>query len=269
MASGYKSTHPMTEELLRIIGIPDDAVSQGWGTAKASAGFHAPEGKASGRKFSSCFDLRWGHLDRAKRDKLTAAGVCVFPRDWPGNKHHHCIHVGLVGDNGKCTLLPGPRQQIIDYTVGRSGLAGHGPWQGKWCPKTSERSAIRENYAAWVPDIATRVFLPNGVWITTYAFLEGPKTKRTVTCEARALVEALGGRILEGSQGWLKVRLADGRCIDIDGGELRGWYVAGEFLRAPVRPIAEAMGYGVTFGWSDGKASCAVHLTAPEVQDGE
>lgn len=261
MASGYKSTHPMTEELLKTLGIPDSAVSQGWGSAKASAGFHQPEGKAGGRKYSSCFDLRWNSLTETTRDRLTVGGVCVFPRDWAGNQHHHCVHVGLRDDKGQCKLLPGPRQQIIDYTIGRSGLAGHGPWQGKWRPDAIERAAIQEAYAAWVPDIVTRVYLPNGKSPTVYAFLEGTGAKRTVTCEARAFVEALGGRILEASQAWLNVRLADGKQIEIDGGKLAGWYVAGEFLRAPVRQIAEAMGYGVTFEWAEGKSSVKVLLT--------
>lgn len=261
MARGYAALHENTEALLRELGIPDEAVSQGYGSAKASAGFHEPEGRSpGGRRFSSCFDLRWSALTKELRDRLVAAGVCVFPRDWPGNQHHHCVQVGLTDKAGRCTVLPGPRQQIRDFVACRTGLAGHGPWVGKWAPTAQERTALYGAYADWVPDVATTV-RTDAVGVPCYAWLEGPKTKRVVTCEVRALVEGLGGRVLEAGEWAVTVRTADGSRVEVSGGTVRGWYLAGEFLRAPVRPIAEALGYAVGFAWAADKSNCLVKLT--------
>jgi hypothetical protein len=265
MARGYAALHESTEALLAELGIPDEAVSQGWGTAvAASAGFHNPEGKSpGGRRYSSCFDLRWPALTKDLRDKLVAAGVCVFPRDWPGNQHHHCVQVGLRTKGGRCAILPGPRVQIRDFIACRTGLVGHRPWVGRWEPTAHERSAILAAYTDWVPDVATQVRVATH-GVPCYAWLEGPKTRRVVTCEVRALVEGLGGRVIAGGLNDVGLRAANGRNVIVT--VYPDAYLAGEFLRAPVRPIAEALGYAVGFGWAVDKASCMVRLTALEAE---
>jgi hypothetical protein len=252
MARGISTTHPQTAALLRELGFSEDDVTQSHGSAVASAGFHEPESTLP--KFSSCFDLRWDAVTKTLRDKLVAASVCVFPRDWPENRHVHCVQVGLANNAGKCTILPGPRTQIRDFFSGRNGLFGHGAWAGKWRPTDSERHAILSAYGAWVPDVATRVYVGEDR-VLCYAWLEA---KKQVCCEVRALAEGLGARILQASASVVDVRKADGSEAEIG---LPGGYIAGEFLRAPVRPIAEALGYEVGFEWATGNASCVVRLT--------
>ena len=57
------------------------------------------------------------------------------------------------------------------------------------------------------------------------------------------------------------MRRADGSRVQTYGGSYYGWYLAGEFMRAPVRPIAEALGYAVSFAWAADKSNCLVKLT--------
>ena len=148
----------------------------------------------------------------------------------------------------------------MDFGLQRTGLVGHKAWEGKWRPTAAECLAIRTAYREWVPDYATWVYA-DGKSLRCYAWLEGPKAHRQVTCEAWALVEGLGGRILEASSKWqwLRVRLPGGEPKEINLG--LSAYLSGEFLRAPVRPIAEAMGYSVAFSWAKDRASCRVDLT--------
>lgn len=254
MAKGYKSLHPVTEKLFRELGIPDGAITQGWGYAKASAGFHDPVGDFQGRQWSDCVDLAWDAVGKPLRDKLVAAGFAVFPRDWPGNQHVHCVQVGLTNDAGECRILPGPRQQIVDFTRGRSGLAGHGPWEGEWKPTTREQGRILHQYAQWVPDVVTMVLRPGGGKCPCYAWLAGD----TVECEVRPLVEALGWRILDATGDGLLVRSPKGVRKEL---LLPNRYVAGEFLRAPVREIATGLKLKTAFEWAPEHTSCKVVLS--------
>lgn len=265
MASGYKSLHPMTEELLRILGIPSSAVTQGYGSAKASAGFHEPEttpdGKVAmfgGRRYSSCFDLAFDAVTDDLRDKLVAAAVCVFPRypgsGWSGSEHVHCVQVGLTNDAGKCTIRSGPRQQILDYTRKRNGLANHGPWEGKWGQSGREMGSIAQAYIAWVPDVATQVVFPDGMMYRCSAWIEGSK----VFCEVRRFCDVLRARILDSTGAGLMVRRSDGTVRTMP---LAGAYLAGEFLRASVRDLARGFGLKCEFEWAKGKASALVRLT--------
>jgi hypothetical protein len=252
--------HPYTAAILDEIGVAEvmqASVPPGDG-AKASKGFHDYCGKFNGTPFGVCFDLHYDSTTKALRDKLVAAGICVFPRyaggGWNGSPHVHAVHVGLPDDSGKVSIGSGPREQINDFAHDRNGLYNHAPWRGKWAPNDREAHDIYSAYKAWVPDVATRVrvFDTSGHYVspTCYAWLEA---KQQVFCEVRALVEGLGGTLLAWSPESIIVR---GHApIALPGG-----YLAGDFGRGPVRLIAEALGYKVGFEWSADKASCVVTL---------
>ena len=252
----YGTLHPMTAKLLDEIGVPvvtQGGVPSGEG-AESSRGFHDYCGKWERKPFGVCFDLPFNTTTKALRDKLVAAGICVFPRyaagGWTGSQHVHCTQGGLPDDSGKCAISSGPRQQIVDFTDGRNGLAGHAIWVGKWLPVSTERYAIWKSYADWVPDIVTRV-VANDRWLVVYAWLEG---KQGVFCEARRLVEGLGERLLD----WH----GDGLLISGHAPiTLTNAYISGDFLRVPVRDVAEALGWEVAFRWAPDRASCVVNLT--------
>lgn len=262
MAKGYPSLHPLTEKVLRIVGIMSSDVTQGWGFAKASAGFHAPVGTCQGRRYSTCFDInsRWAHpLMRDAFPRLWAAGVIIFPRiGTPGMSNHlHCIHLGLRNDAGDGPLLSGPRAQIVDMLASppRSGLARHGLLEGTCeadlIPPIQTRAAWREQYATWQADYPTIVTW-RGNQITCYAWLEAG----TVTCEVRAFCEWWGYPV-EGHAGGFKIVLPDGS----------GWGVIatdavfnGYNWRAPVRKLADVLGLACKFRWATDKLSARVEV---------
>jgi len=242
MASGYKSLHPLTCEVLQELGVPDGHVTQGWGSAPASAGYHAVEGYYKGKRFSSCVDLRWSddYVNPAWKSRAVAAGIIPFFRDWPGNRHIHCVHVGLRDTAGKVTILDGPRMQIVDYTRGLNGLVGHAKLTGELSPTQQERKAIRARYAAWAPSYATTVYLDGNV-LRCYAWLDS--TIGRVTAEVRPVVEALGFRILDTTEAGIAVRGPSGLHSTLRW-EASDAVLSGEFLRAPVRSLVEALAYG-------------------------
>ena len=261
MAHGYGSVHPRTAAVLRELGVEDGQITQGWGTAVvASAGYHNPEGRTAkvpgGQAFSSCVDLSYHLASRGFLDRLTAAGLAGFVRDagsFSGNAHIHCIHVGLVDWRGRVTILTGPRTQIIDYTRGLSGLAGHLPITGRWRPTDQQRQQVQNLYEAWAPSVATRVYAPDGKWIPCYAFFE----LGTVRCEARPLLEWGGATV--GWDGHSLTARIDVRPLDLGAARLR---VAVEYVRGDVRALAAALGYSVKFAWTDGGQTAEVRLTA-------
>ncbi|MEN6545363.1 MAG: hypothetical protein ABFE07_04910 [Armatimonadia bacterium] len=239
MANGYKSLHPLTQEVLQQLGVPDGDVTQAWGSAPASAGYHAAEGYYKGRKFSSCVDLEWEaeYRTTAWKSRAVAAGLLPFYRDWLNNRHIHCVHVGLKDTKGRVTILSGPRTQIVDYTRGLNGLVGHAKLTGKLAPTAAERKDILERYAAWAPSYATKVYL-NGKRIPCYAWLDG--TVGAVTVEVRPLLEAMGFRILDWAGSRLLVRSPMADTLELSNVTL-GADLHGEFLRAPVRSIVKAI----------------------------
>ena len=254
MARGYSSLHPIQEGILREIGIPSEAVTQGWGYASASAGYHAPEGVSKGRRFSSCMDLAVEIAEsREPFNRLVQAGVCPFLRTpetgWRGSPHIHCVTVGLRDDQGRVTILPGPRSQIRDFIAGLNGLANHAPLTGPWVPTVQQRLEIRGHYENWAPDLATGVYLGDRR-IPCYAWYEGG----VVRCDVRRLAEGLGGRVIwDGARA--RVFAPDGREVRLTTGRLEG-----DYYRANVREVAEAFGYDVRFtALSDGTA-CRVDL---------
>ncbi len=251
MASGFESVHPIVEQSLRQLGLASTDVTQGWGYAAASAGFHEPVGEnPRGRKYGPCVDLSWSILDErpvyAVRDHLLAAGAAPFFRcaqtGWNGSNHIHCVWLGLKDWQGRVHLPPGPRQQIIDLTRGRDGLAGHDYWRGprEYWPEDDQQLKLTQQYESWATDLATRVYDPAGDWIPCYAFREGDTTR----CEVRAFVERFQHNP---ALGW-----RDGRCLlqykgatlDLAPAHPR---VEGWFTRANVRQLAELLGLGMQY----------------------
>lgn len=235
MAKGYKSLHPLTAEVLQELGVPDKHVTQGYGNASASAGYHKAEGYYKGRQFSSCVDLAWrdDYVNPRWKSRAVAAGLVPFFRDWPGNRHVHCVHVGLRTTNGSVAILDGPRMQIVDYTRGLNGLVGHAKLRGELAPTAQERKAVLDVYKAWAPNYATTVYL-NGKRLPCYAWLHGLTGR--VMAEVRPLIEGLGGRILDTTSQGLLVRTPCGDLLNI-----LGCQMCGDFLRGFVRDIVMGM----------------------------
>jgi len=243
MASGFKSLHPLTEEMLRNLGVKSSQVTQGYGNAAASAGYHAPVGEYHGRKFSHCFDLTSDLATTAFMHRLWEAGVVAFARNhgengWSGSPHIHAIHIGINADDGKPHLLNGPRLQIVDFLKSppRNGLVGHWPLTGI-VPDHKVQAELRKQYAEWLPDYPTRVLAPGGQQINCYAWMDG----ETVTCEVDAFSNWWGSKVPE---------------------DVPGETFDGRFRRAPIRQLAAAVGVKVqSFKWGPGKLWAEVQLS--------
>jgi hypothetical protein len=255
MAHGFASLHPRQVDVLQELGITDGQVTQGWGGAPASAGYHRPESAyPQCHAYSSCVDLARDCVDRAMYDRLVAALWCPFVREppqWSGSQHVHCVTVGLRGYDGKPHILAGPRMQIIDFTRGLNGLVGHAPLPAKWMPSIAQGEAISEAYAAWAPGVATAVIAPEGNRLPCYAFLEGD----AVRCEARAFLLYWGALVT-----WHTDHMEasyKGQALDLSTCNLR---VEGQFTRADVRPLAQLLGLKVRFNWAENELSADVQL---------
>ena len=256
MASGYSTLHPDQQHILEELGIGNGAVTQGWGYASASAGYHSPESTFAGKPFSSCMDLSLAALSPDLLNRLVQAGVCPFIRTaatgWSGAEHCHCVTVGLRDGRGNVTILPGPRCQILDWIRGLSGLVGHDaqPEGLGWLQVGQQEAAIRVHYEAWAPDLATGVYRGDQQ-ITCYAWYEFGK----VRCDVRRLCEALGGKCTWDGTG--------AHAFDDQGHELHlpSGRVEVDYYRADVREVAEAFGYQVGFTALQDGTACRVQLT--------
>jgi len=251
VARGWKSIHPLMEEGLKNCGIKEEDITQGWGFASASNGFHAPEGWIDGHKFSSCVDLTWRVASVQLKSRLVEAGFCPFFRDWPGNMHIHCVFVGAKDARGKVTILPGPRMQIIDFINGKNGLASHKPITGVYAPTADEREQIKEQYAKWAPHYATRVLTGDGRQIKCYAFYDNSN----VRCEIKSFLLAYGYPMyMEGNKVYVILRNGKKESLDHCRPRLEG----GQFVRGDIRPLAETIGKSVTFQWKDSYAEVII-----------
>ncbi len=137
MASGYSSLHPQQKAVCKEIGILNGQVTQGYGHATASAGYHSPESTYDGRPFSSCFDLSM-QVAASKQPfhRLIQAGVCPFLRTvallgWPEG-----VGLGVVGGR----FLP------PTMLAGAAGLAIHA------APVSAQTATIRPNRAPAATD---------------------------------------------------------------------------------------------------------------------
>lgn len=261
MARGYKSTHPQTEQLLRELGVPTDDVTQGYGTAKASAGYHLAVGSFGGRQYSDCVDLRWkdDYLNRDFFDRCIAGGLIPFPRDWSGNQHIHCVQVGLTDDAGKCQLLAGPRTQIIDALNGRNGLVGHALMSEKWRLTTAQKRDIRQQYTAWAPHVRTKVFGRGGLF-RCYAFME--REDALVSVELRSFVEKQGYQLVQAGVDSIGdpvptiILSPKGQRLEKT---IKVWQ-AGNFLRCWIKDIAKLMERQLEFIWEKDKSAASICL---------
>jgi len=246
---GFVSVHPSTEKRLRRCGIKDADVTQGVGSATLSAGTHLKVGTCEGRAFGHCVDLRWGSVeDRARFDRLVAAGFAPFRRDWAGNQHWHLVDcTGLKDDSGE---VPAPRSlvrvQILDFCDGRSGLVGHAPLDGAWAPDHWQAEAIEADLIDHANCSVVLVRMGDK-WVDCYAYLE----RGTVRCELRPLVEALGG-VVRWSNAWAIP------CLTVTHDKktweaiplpesIKAWRarIEGSFVRCALRPVAENLGHTV------------------------
>ena len=236
MADGFASTHPKTQQKLEALGLPSEAVVQGYGYAAASAGFHSPVGTVDGHPWSPCVDLspEYVSYDREWLSRLVDAGIAPFARNaengWSGGEHWHCIDVALGH------LLVGVETQVHDFCNGRNGLAGHDEWEGPLGPDASQQQSIREVYLSG--DTRTPVIVRDteGVEIPCYGFEE----ENVARVEARALVEHCGGTIRSATEyeiGGASVNFASANPA-----------VSGEFLRVDLREMATLLGLLVNVG---------------------
>jgi len=233
MASGFESVHPSTKAKLEALGIESEAVTQGYGYASASAGFHEPVGTIDGHPWSACLDLSPGDVpyNREWLSRLVDAGIAPFARNfangWYGSEHWHCIDVGLGH------LLPGVETQVHDFCNGRSGLAGHADFTGPLAPDASQQQSIREVYLNSDPRTPVRVLDTAGAEIRCYGFVEDDVTR----IEVRPLIEHVGGKIVD-----LTTYELDGKNVYLSDARPA---VSGEFLRADLRAIARMLGLEV------------------------
>lgn len=234
MPSGYSSIHPLTEQALRNLGVTSSQVTQGYGSAPASAGYHTAVGTADGRKFSHCVDLTAALISKDFMHKLWAAGFVAFARvqgrGWSGASHIHAIHLGLTADDGQPHLLSGPRAQIVDFLKQppRSGLVGHALLTS-YVPPAALQADLRRQYEGWLPDYPTRVLAPGQQQINCYAWLEAGQ----VTVDAYAFCKWWGMANSSAVSAVLKGLKPSDVTFD------------GRFWRAAVRPLAEGIGLNV------------------------
>lgn len=258
MAKGFDTMHPMMESALRAIGIKNSHVTQTYGKAKASAGYHNIEGYFNGKPFSSCVDLTWRIADEEMHDKLVYAGYVPFFRDWDGNQHIHCVYVGAKDGNGNVTILSGPRSQIIDYIHCKDGLKGHKTLTGKYAPTMAQRKQIQEQYAAWAPHYATKVFAPEKYQIVCHTFFE--KEAGTVRCDIDLFLKNFGYSLTK-DKGVYYIVSNTGTKPSLSLPTSVLLTVEGDFNRGNIRQLANAIELGVSFEWAKDKTSCAVSLS--------
>lgn len=146
--TGKSSVHPNTWARLQKAGVKSNQITQGIGSATASAGTHESVGTYDGRPFGHCIDLSWSLATRKVFDDLCSVGIIMFARDWHGNKHCHCVDAtALPDDNGK---TPRPHRivvgQIEDFIQDPplNGLRDHARLPARWAPKEDQRESIAD-----------------------------------------------------------------------------------------------------------------------------
>ena len=231
-AAGFGSIHPKMEMALRDLGIGSDKVTQGWGSAAASAGYHEPVGWVNFHQYSTCVDLSASLGFTAElKSHLVAAGFAPFFRDWAGNRHIHCVYVGDL------PLLAGPKQQVMDYTNGLDGLVDHAPIEGVLAPTPTERDIIRNAFATKVPHVAVDVLTPSGARINCYSFVERFRGEDKARCELSAFLSYFGAKVIDG-----RFFTLDGKQTDFTSAIP---VLSGQFTRVNVTGVAACLGLKV------------------------
>ncbi len=187
MAAGYDSVDMITANALRLLGVTDDQIMQGWGSASASAGTHNAVGEnPQGHTFGLCTDLSHDLLAAPCYDRLIALGIIPFERvpganGWPSDAalHVHCVSgIGRVNYEGARCDLPGGddteaevERQIEDWLSAppRNGLVSHLPLPDPYRPDAAQQTFVRAQYHAWQPVIPVHVYAPGGAEIPCYA----------------------------------------------------------------------------------------------------
>jgi hypothetical protein len=260
MASGYNLMHPIMKAALKELGVNDNQISQTVGSATASVGFHESEGNCKDgnatHPFSSCVDLTYQLASPEFKSNMVEASFCPFVRDtgsFATNRHIHAVYVGLKDSHGKVSILPGPRAQILDYINGKNGLVGHAYLTGKYSPTQDERQQIDKQYKDWMPHHSTTVLSPEGNVIDCLAFLE----QDAVRCEIPSFYDYWSIKQTITSNGYHFYN--EGTELNISNAHPK--IEGGTFLRGDLRAIANAIGLGITFTWTDDKSSCIVQLS--------
>ena len=249
MPGGFESTHPETAKKLEALGLVSAAITQGFGYAAASAGFHEPVGEVEGHEWSPCVDLspEYVSYDREWLSRLVDAGIAPFARNsdngWSGAEHWHCIDVALGH------LLPGVEMQVHDFCNGRNGLAGHAAFDGPLAPDATQQQSIREVYLTSDPRTPVKVLDTSGAVIDCYGFIEID----TARIEVRPLIEHVGGVILSGTSYKL-----DAKVVDFSAANPA---ICGEFTRADLRGLAQCLGLWVNV--DEGEAGMVARLARP------
>lgn len=250
MASGYNSIHPIMAKNLGNIDVPSAKVTQGWGYAEASAGFHSPEGwikdNYGTHRYSSCVDLSasLGFTSELK-SRLISAGFCPFFRNWSGNKHIHCVY------NIFPTILSGPKTQIVDYFNGKNGLVGHAPMTGELAPTDAERQIVKAAFLGSNGHNTVTVKIDDNI-IDCYAFMEKVQgnSNEITRCELRTFVEYFDGVIL--SDTLIKY---DGKTLNYT---VSNPQLEGDFTRVNLREIANIMSITIDSFSFDGVSGIAI-----------
>lgn len=260
---GFAACHPLSVEVLKATGVTSGSVTQGWGDAKASAGYHKSVGLCGGKKYSTCFDLAYDLATPLLIEQLGMAGIAAFVRNWPGNQHIHCVQAALLDDNKRPLILDGPRSQLLDWMHSPDaldGLVGHRRLSNSvpiaCCPTPYLQAHLRHIYSAWLPDYPTKVLSPEGQQIVCYAWLgDGTVTADMVkflTWWGCSVLTSKGGEPHQFFSAALNGKKIDlSRCNPVFDG--RRW-------RGQVRGMAEALSLGVSFEWATGHYSCKVKL---------
>lgn len=121
--------HPDASDRLRCAGVPEARITQTIGSAAASAGTHAADGRVGGAPYSAATDISTRSLSTADihalLDRLANQGFAAWYR-WPGHDgwpsseapHIHAIYVG-------CAMKASLRSQVGAWLASRNGLVSN------------------------------------------------------------------------------------------------------------------------------------------------
>ncbi len=127
----FATLHPHTQAEFRRLGIAPERVTQGLGSAPASAGIHGPDGTTGGRPYCAAFDLSVSDLAPSETcallRRLRGAGFACWWRI-PGVSFPITIASGaetgphIHGVDPFVPHKPRLEMQIRDYTAGKNGI---------------------------------------------------------------------------------------------------------------------------------------------------
>lgn len=259
MPHGFASLHPLTESILRKLGIVSGQVTQGWGTGvAASAGSHDRVGECpDGRKYGLCVDLKYELASRSFFDQLAAHGLCMFVRTpgqdgWPSTQsaHIHCVHVGLRDYAGVKHTLDLPVRQIDSWVAGHNGLVSDYPLLSAWAPNRPQKEFMASLARAWKAPKPVTVLSPESTPIPCFAVVVQDRTRcavRPFCAYWEAPLAWVGGKLLV---------TVKGQPQDLTSKVT----IEGDTARANLRDLAGALGLGIG-AWQENTYEATVQLT--------